>query len=51
MTSNRDDDLLSYFPRKGNREFNSEDILGSNDESLMRQGNAWDSQAIRRRGY
>jgi len=43
MTSNRDDELLSYFPRKDNREFNSEDIRGRTDESLMRQGNTWDT--------
>jgi len=43
MTSNRDDELLSYFPRKGARELDSEGILGTGDESLMHQGNTWDT--------
>ncbi|MBM4446836.1 MAG: RNA polymerase sigma factor RpoD [Chloroflexi bacterium] len=43
MTSNRDDELLSYFPRKGRRGFDSEDILGMDDNSPIRQNNTWDT--------
>src|SRR4030043_129779 len=42
MTSNRDDELLSYFPKKSKRKFDSEDILGMGDESFMSQDNTWD---------
>jgi RNA polymerase primary sigma factor len=43
MTSKRDDELLSYFPRKGKRRFDSDDILGMGDESPTHEDNAWDN--------
>src|SRR4030042_104164 len=43
MTSKREDELLSYFPRKGKRRFDSDDILGMGDESLTHEDNAWDN--------
>jgi len=43
MTSNRDEKLLSYFPRKGRNKLDSEDILGIDDESLIHPDNNWDS--------
>ncbi|MCX6009628.1 MAG: hypothetical protein NTW48_06305, partial [Chloroflexi bacterium] len=43
MTSNRDNELLSYFPRKGKSRLDSGDILGIEDESLTHPDNNWDS--------
>ena len=43
MTSNRDDELLSYFPKKSKRKFDSDDILGMGDRPFMPQKNTWDT--------
>src|SRR4030065_2458426 len=43
MTSNRDDELLSYFPKRSKRKFDSDDILGMGDKSFMLQKNTWDT--------
>jgi len=43
MTSNSDEKLLSYFPRKGRNKLDSEDILGIDDESLMHSDNNWET--------
>ncbi len=43
MTLNRDDELLSYFPKKGKRELNAEDILDIDGERLMQRDNTWDT--------
>jgi RNA polymerase primary sigma factor len=42
MTSDSDEKLLSYFPRKRRNKLDSEDILGIDDESLMNQDNTWE---------
>jgi RNA polymerase primary sigma factor len=41
MTSDSDEKLLSYFPRKRRNKLDSEDILGIDDRSLMNQDNTW----------
>jgi len=43
MTSNRDDELLSYFPKKSKRRFDSEYILHMGDEPFTPQDNTWDT--------
>ena len=42
MTSDSDEKLLSYFPRKRRNKLDSEDILGI-DESLINPDNAWET--------
>jgi RNA polymerase primary sigma factor len=43
MTSNNDEKLLSYFPRKRRNKLDSEDILGIDDESLINPDNSWET--------
>ena len=43
MTSDSDEKLLSYFPRKRKNKLDSEDILGIDEESLINQNNTWES--------
>src|SRR4030043_1682433 len=43
MTSNRDDELLSYFPKRSKRKFDSDDIIGMGDRPFMPQKNTWDT--------
>jgi RNA polymerase primary sigma factor len=43
MTSDSDEKLLSYFPRKRRNKLDSEDILGIEDESLINQNNTWET--------
>ena len=43
MTSNSDEKLLSYFPRRGKKKLDSEDILGIEDESLIHSDGDWET--------
>ncbi|MBC8274158.1 MAG: hypothetical protein H8E40_04235, partial [Chloroflexi bacterium] len=43
MTSDSDERLLSYFPRKRRSKLDSEDILGVDDESLINPDNTWET--------
>jgi RNA polymerase primary sigma factor len=43
MTSDSDEKLLSYFPRKRRSKLESDDILGIDDESLVNPDNTWES--------
>ena len=43
MTSNRDGELLSYFPSKGKSRLDSDDILGIEDESIIPPDSAWNT--------
>jgi RNA polymerase primary sigma factor len=42
MTPNRDDELLSYFPKKGKKELNVEDIRDINGQRVVQRVNNWD---------
>ena len=43
MTLNRDDELLSYFPKRSKRELNAEDIHDIDGERLMQRDSTWDT--------
>ena len=43
MSSNRDDELLSYFPSKGSSDLDSEDILSAEEESLIHPHAPWET--------
>src|SRR4030043_126376 len=43
MTSNSDEKLLSYFPRRGKKKLDSEDFLGIEDESLIHSDGDWET--------
>jgi RNA polymerase primary sigma factor len=43
MTFNRDDELLSYFPKKGKRNLNVEDIRDVDGQRLVQRDSTWDT--------
>jgi len=43
MNLNRDDQLLSYFPKKGKRELNAKDIHDIGGERIVQRDNTWDT--------
>ena len=43
MTLNRDDELLSYFPKRSKRELNAEDIHDIDGERLIQRDSTWDA--------
>jgi len=43
MTFNRDNELLSYFPKKSKRELNAEDIRDIDNERIAQRDSPWDS--------
>jgi RNA polymerase primary sigma factor len=43
MTFNRDDELLSYFPKKGKKNLNVEDIRDVDGQRLIQRDSTWDT--------
>ena len=48
MTSDSDEKLLSYFPRKRRSKLESDDILGIDDESLVNPGKASTNMSLKK---
>jgi RNA polymerase primary sigma factor len=43
MTMNRDDELLSYFPKKGKRDLKADDIRDIEGQRIAQRDNTWDT--------